>query len=456
MKPGRNDTCPCGSGKKYKKCCKNISSVSSQATGHLQAAPLHKADAFHNNITKDIELNFLGRAELDCRSLLDGGQEDAQALNALGLIAWKVQKRSLAADYFRRAVASAPEWPIPQNNLVAVETELAGKTPVNTAALPGKQQRFIVIKAWGHGFWSDVDHVAGGLLLAEITGRIPVIHWGSNSLFSDNPACSAFNTYFEPVSDMSVDGLVKMEHDYFPSKWSALNLRDKNFEAWESRYSRMSTLYFMDRTETVVVSDFHLGVVNLVPWIERGHPLHGLPIDDLYRYIFAKYLKPVKAVRDRVDDFYNKHLAGGPFVAVHVRGSDKHGEFPDLDEVNLQYFSHIDKFVPDSKWHIFLLTDSQPVADTFTKKYGNRLVLTDSLRSADNIGIHYNSAHSNKSQLGYEVMIDTYLAAKADRFIGNGASNVSCVVGYLKNWNSGEYTLLVPNMHHHMNYFIYR
>ncbi|MDD2685093.1 MAG: SEC-C metal-binding domain-containing protein [Gallionella sp.] len=24
MKPSRNDPCPCGSGKKYKKCCQNI------------------------------------------------------------------------------------------------------------------------------------------------------------------------------------------------------------------------------------------------------------------------------------------------------------------------------------------------------------------------------------------------------------------------------------------------
>ena len=26
MKPGRNDLCPCGSGKKYKLCCLNITS----------------------------------------------------------------------------------------------------------------------------------------------------------------------------------------------------------------------------------------------------------------------------------------------------------------------------------------------------------------------------------------------------------------------------------------------
>ena len=27
-KPGRNDKCPCGSGKKYKNCCGNVNSVS--------------------------------------------------------------------------------------------------------------------------------------------------------------------------------------------------------------------------------------------------------------------------------------------------------------------------------------------------------------------------------------------------------------------------------------------
>ncbi len=37
--------------------------------------------------------------------------------------------------------------------------------------------RFLLIKSWGCGFWSDVDHVMGQLLVAEITNRIPVIYW---------------------------------------------------------------------------------------------------------------------------------------------------------------------------------------------------------------------------------------------------------------------------------------
>jgi hypothetical protein len=443
-KPGRNDPCPCGSGKKSKRCCGNVSPASSKVANYSRSGLLHDTDFFHDEVIRHIELGNLARAEIICRCLLDRCQGDAQALNALGLIAQKIQMHSFTVDYFNKAVAAAPEWAVPRDNLAAIEKELAGKVPA--AASVGSLQRFLVIKAWGFGFWSDVDHVLGGLLLAEITGRIPVIHWGSNSLFSDNPAHDAFTAYFASVSDVTLGELIGMNNDYFPPKWSATNLRDEDVAKWEGSYSRRGAVYFIGRKEAVAVSDFHISVLSLVPWIEQGHPLHGLSTDDLYRYLFSKYLKPVKAAQDQIDHFYNEHLAGRrPYVAVHVRGSDKCLEVPNLDEINLQYFNQLDKFGPD--WHIFLLTDSQIIADLFTRKYGNRLVLTDSLRSEDDIGIHYKS-HNSKSRLGYEVMKDTYLAARADHFIGNGASNVSCMVGYIKNWNKGKYTLLVQNSHH--------
>lgn len=454
MSVGRNKICACGSGNKYKNCCGKNSSISSSITSFPQTILLNSVSL--NSVSKDIEQGYLARAEIQCREWLDKFPRDAQALNALGLIAWKIQMHNFAVEYFRQAITAKPGWPIPVNNLVAVKAELTNKTLIESATLPGNQQRFLVIKAWGFGFWSDVDHVLGGLLLAEITKRIPVIYWGSNSLFSNNRAHNAFNDYFEPVSDVSLDELVRMNNDYFPPKWSAMNLLDEDVAKWEGDNSRMGGLYFMGRTESVAVSDFYLSIVNLLPWIERKSSLYGLSIDDLHRYLFAKYLKPEKIIQDQIDDFYNRRLANRQFVAVHVRGSDKCKEFPSLDEVNLQYFNYIDKLIPDSKWLIFLLTDSQTIADTFTRRYGNRLVLTDSLRSSDDIGIHYKPEHDNRSQLGYEVMKDTYLAARADYFIGNGASNVSCMVGYLKNWSGKEYSLLVPNMHHRRNHFIYR
>ncbi|MCR2600326.1 hypothetical protein NSP09_24715, partial [Salmonella enterica] len=57
--------------------------------------------------------------------------------------------------------------------------------------------RYLVIKSWGFGFWSDVSQVLGSLLLAEITGRTPVTHWGRNSLFNDGSNRDSFALYFE-------------------------------------------------------------------------------------------------------------------------------------------------------------------------------------------------------------------------------------------------------------------
>jgi hypothetical protein len=40
------------------------------------------------------------------------------------------------------------------------------------------------------------------------------------------------------------------------------------------------------------------------------------------------------------------------------------------------------------------------------------------------------------------VLIDALVAARADAFIGNGFSNASVMVGYLREWPEGACTLL--------------
>jgi hypothetical protein len=46
--------------------------------------------------------------------------------------------------------------------------------------------------------------------------------------------------------------------------------------------------------------------------------------------------------------------------------------------------------------------------------------------------------------LGREVVIDTFLAARCDAFIGDGASGVSQAVTRLKHWPEGTATLFRP------------
>ena len=54
MKPGRNDPCPCGSGKKYKRCCMN--SVSKQHASMLD--DIEQVAAMNPNLSLD-ELNIV-------------------------------------------------------------------------------------------------------------------------------------------------------------------------------------------------------------------------------------------------------------------------------------------------------------------------------------------------------------------------------------------------------------
>jgi hypothetical protein len=49
-------------------------------------------------------------------------------------------------------------------------------------------------------------------------------------------------------------------------------------------------------------------------------------------------------------------------------------------------------------------------------------------------------------RLGMEVLLDAVLAARADAFVGDGASNVSCSIAYLKKWPAGRLTLLRRNV----------
>ncbi len=71
------------------------------------------------------------------------------------------------------------------------------------------KDRFLLIKSWGCGFWSDVDHVMGQLLAAELTNRTPVIYWGPNSLYAKSFQSNAFDLYFEPVSEYTIQDLVR-------------------------------------------------------------------------------------------------------------------------------------------------------------------------------------------------------------------------------------------------------
>jgi protein O-GlcNAc transferase len=371
-------------------------------------------------------------AEIACRDLLDFEPRDAAALHLLGFIAAKVGARDPSIAYFQAALDIEPENDRIRENLAAARNMQLPPPP--------RHDRYLLIKSWGFGFWADMVQVLGSLLLAEATGRIPVTYWGADSLFSDKSGQDAFTHYFEPVSGVSLQQLVGMRNaSFFPPRWNSGNLIQTGVSKWEGKGSRAGAVYFLNRAETIAVSDFHIGAIDVAPWLPASHPMHGKALEEIYRYLTTQYLRPHADVMAACNAFFDSHLAGAPFVAVHMRGSDKSLEDTDLQATHRALLSALNGV--DPSWRIFLMTDDTHCLAQMKQIYGPRLVATDCQRTGTTEGVHYRP-DTDPVRAGREVMVDTYLALRAERFIGNGLSNISAMIAMMKQWEPGACTLI--------------
>lgn len=276
----------------------------------------------------------LAVGEVICRKVLEDQAANTVAKYLIGEVAARLGLVTAAMDCFRSAIDLDDKY-LPTLTVSARE----GATEVSP--------RFLLAKAWGFGFWSDVCNVLGALLLAEITDRTPIIHWGHSSRFSDGGPANSFRHYFVPFTSATIETIREMPTaSIYPPKFTKDNLYDAELNKWKGTHSRLSGLYFLNRSEQIIVTDFYLGVADLMPWTPKHHPTCKSTIDATYRYLTNKYLRPRKEIADEVESFWSTHLKA-PTVAVHVRGSDKAAEMPKLDAINLQYYNAID-LLPNS------------------------------------------------------------------------------------------------------------
>jgi hypothetical protein len=355
------------------------------------------------------------------------GRRDVAELYARGAL--EADSRNAAAQALLAGLASALRWP---------ERYAA---PATNASRP----RYLLIREWSQGFWSDVDHVLVMCLLAEITGRIPLVWWGAQSRFSADGAGNAWEQFFAPVSRATLADLAPLARH--PAKWQEQSLTGPIQNRWSGEGSRLVSLELLDRDEDVVVSDFHTGMKALLPWLPAWHPLAGASLQDAYRSLVRKYLRPRAEILAEAERFSAAHFGGRPPVGVHVRGSDKIEEVSGLEAILGRYFEDLEARLrarPDAG--LFLLTDDERVRAYYAQRYGARLLSTPCARSSTNVGVHY-LASRDPVRSGVEVMVDAYLAARCDTFTGLGYSNVSLYVSYLKDWPPGSCVLLDENAH---------
>jgi tetratricopeptide (TPR) repeat protein len=113
--PGRNDPCPCASGKKYKKCC--LPSDEARATLlRKESAPQRAAsleplltleddglDALSNSVIDMVNEGRFDEARAACNRLLEEFPDVPDGLERSGMLHAKMGNHDLAADFYRKA-----------------------------------------------------------------------------------------------------------------------------------------------------------------------------------------------------------------------------------------------------------------------------------------------------------------------------------------------------------------
>jgi hypothetical protein len=339
--------------------------------------------------------------------------------------------------------------------------------------------RFLLIKAWSYILWSDVEHVLSQLLIAELTDRIPVVYWPTHCLHNGFVHTNGFELYFEPVSNYTIFDVAKPEYTFYPPIWDQDNLLmdDPDKETWV--YRNIGDI--MSSKENVVVGDVYFDIYNLIPFIKKGNPAYGMTVNQIYSYLFTKYIRLKQDIDTEIQGFYNSWLRDEkPVLAVHVCGAEKERVF-DIKNEKEQSYRYISKsykksekdpmqkpvkvsrfgrrrriMEPNRPYHeeikkyidkydikkIFLLTNSEEVLEEYRQKYGSMLVAADCKRNPPDAGPSFLENYIIKRRRGIEIIKDTYLAAKCDFFIGSDFSSLSHTVTRMKDWPADNVRLL--------------
>src|ERR1700745_337865 len=97
MTVGRNDSCSCGSGKKYKQCCGTLGAPATVSDDPLARAVAH------------LQAGRLAEAEQACQQVLAATPRHPEAIYVLGVAAERAGNLALATDRLAAAIACAPQ-----------------------------------------------------------------------------------------------------------------------------------------------------------------------------------------------------------------------------------------------------------------------------------------------------------------------------------------------------------
>jgi len=113
VKIGRNTPCPCGSGKKYKKCCLLLQNGTIQPNSPpTKSTPVYtELDQLSNSVMDLIKEDKLDEAETVSKKLLSEYPDQIDGFERLGQVYEARGQKQTAADYYQKAADFAKTMP---------------------------------------------------------------------------------------------------------------------------------------------------------------------------------------------------------------------------------------------------------------------------------------------------------------------------------------------------------
>ena len=109
MKIGRNEPCPCGSGRKYKKCCLKPAAPTIKTKKTKPVYTYSDFDQLSNQVPELIAQGKYDEAEKVCQTLLSEFPEQIDGLHRFAEV-WEARGENLkAAEYYRKTAEFAKQ-----------------------------------------------------------------------------------------------------------------------------------------------------------------------------------------------------------------------------------------------------------------------------------------------------------------------------------------------------------
>ena len=299
-------------------------------------------------------------------------------------------------------------------------------------------RRVMLVQPWGSGFWSDVQHVLGHVLAADVDGRAAHVHWSEGSAFATSGAANAWSDYFCDANAADRGGVESAARNgIFPATWEGAVPWDRVRERRDASRT-MSAVDLVGRPEGLVVGSVFTNVHLVRHLLTPDHPLAALDTVECLRALARIWLRPQPRLAERAARFVAQQFADEPFVAVHVRGTDKHVEQgPSLGAVNARIEVIVARaLAADTALRMFLMTDDLDVEAHYRARWGSRVVCTAVRRSRGAQSVHF-TKDADPRATGEEVLVDVLIALHAREFVGNRWSNVASSMRFLREWPAG-------------------